>query len=78
MWRRVELVQAGLAERMIFAVSSRLRVSERVLDDDLPSALLVYKGAILLHRLLELLDILVPERGVSSEADDAPSDQEEG
>lgn len=60
-WRRVELVQAGLAERMIFAVSSRLRVSEKVLDDDLPSALLVYKGAILLHRLLALLHELVPE-----------------
>ena len=60
-WRRVELVQAGLPEHMIFAVSNRLRVSEKVLDDDLPSALLVYKGAILIHRLLELLNELVPD-----------------
>ena len=42
-------------------MSSRLRVSEKVLDDDLPSALLVYKGAILLHSLLALLNELVPE-----------------
>lgn len=60
-WKRVELVQAGIAERIIFAVSSRLRVSEKVLDEDLPSALLVYKGAILLTKLIELLDELVPE-----------------
>ena len=69
-WRRVELVEAGLAERMIFAVSSRLRVSERVLDDDLPSALLVYKGAILLHRLLELLNKLVPEAKLEDDVEE--------
>jgi len=43
-WRRVELVQAGLNERVLFAVSSRLRVSEEVLDPDESSALYVYKG----------------------------------
>lgn len=59
-WKRIELVEAGMSERIIFAVSSRLRVSERALDDDLPSALLVYKGAILTKRLVELLDRLVP------------------
>ena len=42
-WKRVELVQAGLAERILFAVSSRLRVSEEVLDEELPGALYVYK-----------------------------------
>jgi predicted nuclease of restriction endonuclease-like RecB superfamily len=42
-WKRVELVQAGLRERILFAVSSRLRVSEDVLDADLPGALYVYK-----------------------------------
>ena len=45
-WRRVELVQAGLPQPIIFAVSDRLRVSEAVLDDDLPGQLLVYKGVI--------------------------------
>lgn len=43
-WKRVELVEAGLKERIIFAVSSRLRVSERVLDGELPGELYVYKG----------------------------------
>ena len=32
-WKRVELVQAGLAERILFAVSAQLRVSEEVLDE---------------------------------------------
>ncbi|ACY17465.1 DUF790 family protein [Haliangium ochraceum] len=43
-WRRVELVEAGLPHRILFAVSSRLRVSEAVLGDELPGALYVYKG----------------------------------
>ncbi len=45
-WKRVELVQAGLAERVIFCASTRLRVSQDVLPDDVPSALHVYKGVI--------------------------------
>ncbi|MBX3270659.1 MAG: DUF790 family protein [Sandaracinaceae bacterium] len=43
-WRRVELVEAGLPTKILFAVSSRLRVSEAVLPDDAPAALYVYKG----------------------------------
>lgn len=43
-WRRVELVQGGLEQKILFAVSSRLRVSEGVLDDDASGALYVYKG----------------------------------
>ncbi len=43
-WKRVELVEAGLPQRILFAVSSRLRVSEAALDADLPGALYVYKG----------------------------------
>ena len=35
-WKRAELASAGLAEPALFAVSSRLRVSEEILDDDLP------------------------------------------
>lgn len=52
-WQRVELVQAGLPERVLFALSSRLRVSEAVLEGDLPSALYVYKGAINAREILE-------------------------
>jgi predicted nuclease of restriction endonuclease-like RecB superfamily len=43
-WKRVELVEAGLGQRILFAVSSKLRVSEAVLGGDLPGALYVYKG----------------------------------
>lgn len=43
-FRRVDLVQRGLTRPMLFAVSSRLRVSEAVLDPDEPASLYVYKG----------------------------------
>jgi uncharacterized protein len=45
-WRRVEMAQTGLAVPTVFVLSSRLRVSEEVLDADLPAALYVYKGVI--------------------------------
>ncbi|MCG8424036.1 MAG: DUF790 family protein [Proteobacteria bacterium] len=43
-WRRIELVERGLPQQILFAVSERLRVSEAALDADLPGALYVYKG----------------------------------
>lgn len=52
-WRRVELVQAGLPTPIVFAVSERLRVSEAVLPADLPGALHVYKGVIHARSVLE-------------------------
>jgi predicted nuclease of restriction endonuclease-like RecB superfamily len=42
-WKRVELVEAGLSERVVFCASERLRVREAVLDDDRAS-LYVWKG----------------------------------
>jgi predicted nuclease of restriction endonuclease-like RecB superfamily len=57
-WQRVELVQAGLAQKILFAVSSRLRVSEEVLDGELPGALYVYKGTMNARRIAEHLDRL--------------------
>lgn len=45
-WRRIELAQQGLGERVLFVVSSRLRVSEDVLDESDEAALYVYKGHI--------------------------------
>jgi uncharacterized protein len=57
-WKRVELVQAGLGERILFAVSSRLRVSEDVLDGDLPGALYVYKQAMSARAVADRLDRL--------------------
>jgi uncharacterized protein len=57
-WSRVELVQAGLKERVLFAVSSRLRVSEEALGDDLPSAIYVYKGTLSARVVQERLEEL--------------------
>lgn len=45
-WRRVELVEQGLAAKVLFVVSSKLRVSEEVLPETSPSALYVYRGRI--------------------------------
>jgi uncharacterized protein len=54
-WRRVELVQQGLAARVLFAVSARLRVSEEALGDEHASALYVYKGQISARAIEERL-----------------------
>ena len=62
-WRRVELVEKGLAERVLFAVSARLRVSEEVLDDAHASAIYVYKGQIIPRTLAERLDGLAARPG---------------
>jgi uncharacterized protein len=57
-WKRVELVQAGLAQRILFVVSSRLRVSEDVLDGELPGALYVYKQTMSARTIAERLERL--------------------
>jgi len=56
-WKRVELCQGGLTQRVIFAVSSRLRVSEEVLGDAVPSELYVYKGALSAREVLQRLNV---------------------
>jgi len=43
-FRRVELAESGLPDKILFAASSRLRVSEELLDADSSAALYVYKG----------------------------------
>jgi uncharacterized protein len=55
-WRRVELVEAGLNAHIIFAVSKRLRVSEAILDEDLPGILYIYKGVMNAAKIARLLD----------------------
>ncbi len=57
-WKRVELVRAGLSQKILFAVSSRLRVSEQVLDENDLGALYVYKGAMNRAAIEEKLDAL--------------------
>ncbi|HEX3777553.1 MAG TPA: DUF790 family protein [Polyangiaceae bacterium] len=60
-WRRVELVEKGLTDKIVFAVSARLRVSEEVLDGSESAALYVYKGALNPKALERKLDELVVE-----------------
>lgn len=62
-WQRVDLVREGLSHPIIFAVSSRLRVSEEVLPADLPGQLYVYKGVMRPSAILERLQALVPAAG---------------
>ena len=57
-WKRVELARAGLSEKVLFCASSRLRVSEAVLEDGSNASLLVYKGVIPLARMEEKLEAL--------------------
>lgn len=57
-WKRVELVERGMSDKVIFAVSSRLRVSESVLDDKASSALYVYKGVMSPRAVIEKLENL--------------------
>jgi len=61
-WRRVELVQAGLAHRIVFAVGQHLRVSEAALAAELPAALYVYKRTMSARAILERLDAVAAVR----------------
>ena len=61
-WKRVELVEAGLPHRIVFAVGQHLRVSEAALDAELPAALYVYKRTMSAKAILERLDALATVR----------------
>jgi uncharacterized protein len=62
-WRRIELAKKGLASRVLFVVSSRLRVSEELLDDAELAALYVYKGHINARALLRKAEALLGRSG---------------
>lgn len=57
-WKRVDLVEGGLLDRVLFCVSSRLRVSEEALGDDVPGSLYVYKGVMHAKSVLEKVELL--------------------
>jgi predicted nuclease of restriction endonuclease-like RecB superfamily len=65
-WRRVDLVEAGLPDPIVFAVSDRLRVSEAALDDDAPACLYVYRGQLAPRAVLERLERLRARRRPSA------------
>ncbi|MCK6552353.1 DUF790 family protein [Myxococcota bacterium] len=74
-WKRVELVERGLGAPVVFAVSTRLRVSEEALPDEVPGALYVYKGTMSAKAVLEKVEA-VAERApawVEPVEDDAPA-----
>ncbi len=55
-WKRVELVQAGLDHHIVFAVGQHLRVSEAALDAELPGALYIYKRTMSAKAILERVE----------------------
>ncbi len=55
-WKRVELVKAGLPHAIVFAVSKRLRVSEAALGDDVPGLLYVYGRAMSARSVLDRVE----------------------
>lgn len=55
-FRRVEMVEKGLRERVIFAVSERLRVRAEVLPEGARGMLYVYKGIMSPRKVLSLLE----------------------
>jgi predicted nuclease of restriction endonuclease-like RecB superfamily len=57
-WRRVDLVRAGLPQRILFAVSRDLRVSEEVLDETATAALYVFTRVLGARAVLGRLDTL--------------------
>ncbi len=65
-WKRIELAERGLGARVVFCVSSRLRVSEEALpEEELSYGLLyVYKGAMSARAVAERANVLL-DREVS-------------
>lgn len=61
-FRRVALAERGLAAKIVFAVSSRLRVSAEVMDDALPASIYVYKGKMSPRAIAQHAERLVSAR----------------
>jgi uncharacterized protein len=57
-WRRVEMVQRGLQQKLLFAASERLRVSSEVLADHPSGALYVYKSSLSARAITDHLERL--------------------
>jgi len=57
-FRRVDLVERGLAAKILFAASAKLRVSEQVLGEEAPAALYVHKGTLKARAVAEHLEWL--------------------
>jgi predicted nuclease of restriction endonuclease-like RecB superfamily len=60
LWRRIEWAQSGEHERVVFAASARLRVSEEVLPEGTGSSLYVFKGVMSPSAVLKHVEALSP------------------
>ena len=60
-WRRVELVQAGLRDRILFAASRDLRVGEAVLDGSATAALYTFARVLSAREILKRIERLAAE-----------------
>lgn len=58
-FRRIEAAERGLAQPVLFVVSSRLRVSEELLDGVEAASLYVYKGKVNAHAVLRKVEGLL-------------------
>jgi predicted nuclease of restriction endonuclease-like RecB superfamily len=66
-WKRVELVERGLGQPIVFAVSKHLRVSEEALGDQHPGGLYVYSRTMSARAVLERVEEAAARaQGVSS------------
>jgi predicted nuclease of restriction endonuclease-like RecB superfamily len=61
-FRRIEAAERGLSHPVLFVVSSRLRVSEELLDGVEAASLYVYKGKVNAHALLRKVEGLLAEQ----------------
>jgi uncharacterized protein len=59
-FRRIDLVRAGLPHKILFAASKSLRVGEALLDDAQTAALYVFTRVLNVRTILEHLDRLAP------------------
>lgn len=58
-FKRIDFVESGFDQKILFAVPERLRVSEDVLPDSRPAALLVYKSKLMPRRVEAALEALL-------------------
>lgn len=62
-WRRIELLQAGLSVPLVVALSKHLRVSEDALPEALPGALYVYARTPSARALIERAEAAIAKAG---------------
>jgi uncharacterized protein len=57
-WKRIELIEKNFPEKLILAVSKKLRISEKAVKEELPAQVYVYTNMILPNAITKILDEL--------------------